>query len=50
MLPPQWLRIRSTSYHLVGTARMGPASDPTAVVDDQLRVHGLAGLRVVDPQ
>ncbi|MGE4044502.1 MAG: GMC family oxidoreductase [Acetobacteraceae bacterium] len=38
----------STSYHLIGTARMGPATDRTAVVDDQLRVHGLQGLRVVD--
>jgi choline dehydrogenase len=38
----------STSYHLIGTARMGPASDPTAVVDDELRVHGMQGLRVVD--
>ena len=38
----------STSYHLIGTARMGPGTDRTAVVDDQLRVHGLAGLRVVD--
>src|SRR6185312_12489690 len=41
-------RYGSTSYHLIGTARMGPASDRTAVVDDQLRVHGLQGLRVVD--
>ena len=41
-------RYGSTSYHLIGTARMGPASDPSAVVDDQLRVHGLQGLRVVD--
>lgn len=38
----------STSYHLIGTARMGPASDRTAVVDDELRVHGLQGLRCVD--
>ena len=38
----------STTYHLIGTARMGPATDVTAVVDDQLRVHGLRGLRVVD--
>jgi choline dehydrogenase len=35
-----------TAYHVVGTCKMG--RDPMAVVDDQLRVHGLAGLRVVD--
>ena len=38
----------TTVYHLIGSARMGPASDPDAVVDAQLRVHGLEGLRVVD--
>ncbi len=35
-----------TSYHVAGTARMG--TDPTAVLDPQLRVRGIAGLRVVD--
>jgi choline dehydrogenase len=38
----------STCYHLIGTARMGPASDPTAVVNDRLLVHGMEGLRIVD--
>ena len=38
----------STTYHLMGTCRMGPASDPTAVVDDQLCVRGLERLRVID--
>ena len=41
-------RFGSTAYHLIGTARMGPQTDPSAVVDDQLRVHGMQGLRVVD--
>ncbi len=36
----------STVYHPIGTCKMG--SDPMAVVDDQLRVHGIAALRVVD--
>jgi choline dehydrogenase len=38
----------STAYHLVGTCRMGPEDDPMAVVDPQLRVRGVQGLRVVD--
>jgi len=38
----------TTTFHPAGTCRMGPASDPTAVVDDQLCVHGLAGLRIID--
>ena len=41
-------RYGASCYHVMGTARMGPASDPTAVVDDELRVRGIAGLRVVD--
>lgn len=41
-------RLGVSSYHVMGTARMGPASDPTAVVDDELRVRGVEGLRVAD--
>lgn len=46
----QWLdfarRNGQTIYHPVGTCKMG--QDPLAVVDSQLRVHGIDGLRVVD--
>lgn len=38
----------TTSSHLCGSAALGPADDPDAVVDPALRVHGVAGLRVVD--
>ena len=38
----------TTTFHLMGTCRMAPDSDPAAVVDDQLCVRGLLGLRVVD--
>jgi choline dehydrogenase len=42
-----WVRAAAeTTYHPVGTCRMG--TDPTAVVDPRLRVHGIAGLRVAD--
>jgi choline dehydrogenase len=42
-----WVRNNAeTTYHPVGTCKMG--SDPMAVVDDQLRVRGMQGLRVAD--
>ena len=37
-----------TIFHPSGTCKMAPASDPLAVVDHDLAVHGLAGIRVVD--
>jgi len=44
-----WIRRSAeTIYHPVGTCRMGLADDGMAVVDEQLRVRGLSGLRVVD--
>ena len=46
----EWLdfarRTGQTTYHVVGTCKMG--QDTMAVVDDRLRVHGIAGLRVID--
>lgn len=42
-----WVRnTAETTYHPVGTCKMG--SDPMAVVDSQLRVHGIEGLRIAD--
>ena len=38
----------TTIFHPVGTARMGRADDPMAVVDAQLRVRGIKGLRIAD--
>ena len=40
--------IGTTIFHPVGTAKMGRDSDPSAVVDERLRVLGLEGLRVID--
>jgi len=43
----QWIRDNSeTAYHPIGTCRMGQG--PNTVVDDQLKVHGLEGLRIAD--
>lgn len=48
----EWLdfarRNGNSSYHLVGTCKMGPDNDPMAVVDPCLRVRGIGRLRVVD--
>ncbi|XP_046753200.1 glucose dehydrogenase [FAD, quinone]-like [Diprion similis] len=38
----------STEYHLAGSCKMGPSSDPLAVVNPRLRVHRIHGLRVAD--
>ena len=40
--------IGTTIFHPVGTCKMGRADDPTAVVDSELRVFGVAGLRIAD--
>jgi len=41
-------RVAHTVYHPAGTCRMGAASDELAVVDPELRIRGLSGIRVVD--
>jgi choline dehydrogenase len=41
-------RDTDTIYHGAGTCKMGPLSDPAAVVDPSLRVRGVEGLRVAD--
>jgi choline dehydrogenase len=45
----EWLmRNVGTSHHISGTCKMGPMSDPMAVVDQYCRVYGLEGLQVAD--
>ncbi|HEX6401742.1 MAG TPA: GMC oxidoreductase [Pseudonocardiaceae bacterium] len=41
-------KTHNTVYHPAGTARMGAAGDPQAVLDPRLRVNGVTGLRVAD--
>jgi choline dehydrogenase len=48
MLASAIRRFVSPLWHPVGTARMGPGTDPGAVVDERCRVHSVAGLQVVD--
>ena len=44
-----WIRgTVGSCWHPVGTCRIGPDADPDAVVDPQLRVRGITGLRVAD--
>ena len=40
--------VGTTIFHPVGTCKMGPADDESAVVDPTLKVHGIDGLRLID--
>ena len=43
-----WRTESMSVYHPVGSSKMGAADDPMAVVDGELRVHGIANLRIAD--
>jgi len=43
-----WKTEGMSVYHPVGSSKMGPAEDPNAVVDNELRVHGIESLRIAD--
>ena len=40
--------VATTIFHPVGTAKMGPDTDPMAVVSERLEVHGISGLYIAD--
>ena len=44
----RYIRDNAWGHHASCTNKMGPASDPLAIVDQNFRVHGTEGLRVVD--
>jgi choline dehydrogenase len=43
-----WRTDGMSVYHPVGSSKMGPADDPTSVVDNELKVHGIECLRIAD--
>ncbi|KAI0147735.1 GMC oxidoreductase [Xylariaceae sp. FL1272] len=44
----EYMKLQAYSHHATSTCKIGPESDPMAVLDSKFRVHGVANLRVVD--